>query len=122
MVPTVTIDYPFYTPRQLVKYEGKLGLVCRSPNGGWHFWVRTRDESWEETYFCNEKYDKIIESLDGLYDSDMRIMTDSNKLVFYKVKRDKYNYAGKIKLRDERYEIFVFRSDFETVDLMGGQK
>ncbi|KAJ9553332.1 hypothetical protein OSB04_017377 [Centaurea solstitialis] len=111
-------DHPF-DDMKIVKYEGKLALACKPPNGRWEIWVGTMNEAWERKYVFEEKEDSkgISFGLGSFYDSDTGVVVDYNTLVFYKFKKgdsmNRIRLSGYVR---DNY-VFGFRSDFEPVDL-----
>ncbi|XP_076900926.1 uncharacterized protein LOC143555223 [Bidens hawaiensis] len=105
-------------PIVLVKYDGRLGLVCKSTNadGCYDTWVMKTDGAWEKLDVA-VKSENEMESLKALYDSDTSVMVHYNTLMFYKFKQGN-KMIGKVKLKDTPCEMFPFRSDFEPVELV----
>nr|GEW94504.1 reverse transcriptase domain-containing protein [Tanacetum cinerariifolium] len=69
------------TPKQLVKYSGKLGFAFKPPNGCWEIWVLNIDHSWEKVYVFTVKQDiqnmpKKIRFRANRFDGRIKLMVD----------------------------------------------
>ncbi|KAK1420640.1 hypothetical protein QVD17_22397 [Tagetes erecta] len=96
---------------ELVKYGGRLGMVCKpqNPNGCWEIWVVTKGQLWEKIYVCKEKKGSL-ESLKALYDPDTSVMVDCNTLMYCRFKQEGDNMIDK-KLNGRMvYEVEIDRS------------
>lgn len=124
--PEPSHNLKVYPYRKLVKFEGKLGFACKQCNGFWEIWVLTADKSWEKTYVLDKKDDTRRMSLEALYDSDTSVMFDYNIVLFHRFKGDNNinndDHIQKVRSRRPPYQRFVFRSDYEPIELMCKQK
>ncbi|XP_076896766.1 uncharacterized protein LOC143549865 [Bidens hawaiensis] len=84
-------------PIMLVKYDGRLGLVCKSTNadGCWDIWVMKTDGVWEKEDVA-VKSESERESLKALYDSGTSVMVQCHTLVLQVQTRQQDGQKGRV--------------------------
>lgn len=92
---------------KLLKYEGKLGFVCKSLHGFWEIWVLNIDESWSKVYVLDKEEDAGNMSIEALFDSHTSVM------LFNRFREDG-NIKKAVKLSHQPSQTFYFQSGFEV--------
>ncbi|XP_076955403.1 uncharacterized protein LOC143630218 [Bidens hawaiensis] len=103
----------------LVKYDGRLGLVCESTNANdcWEIWVlKMNGLMWEKEDVAVEISKSEWGLIKALYGTDTIVMVDGNTLVFYRFKQHGNDMISKVVLNGIPCRMFSFRSYFEPVD------
>ncbi|CDP07857.1 unnamed protein product [Coffea canephora] len=113
-----------YSCKQLVEYEGKLGFICKTPEGHIHLWgvLDRKHPRWKLIKEVN--IDLLAKEVSfpspaGFYNADIALMKAFRKMIFYKLQDSSYN---EIELLDGlcfAADVFPFRSDLEPVNLRG---
>lgn len=108
-----------YQRHRLVEYKGKLGCTCLSPKG-MKLWVfENGKQDWELSKEVDSETIKGVANypnLHGFYNADIALMSDFNRVFFYKLQDKSFNVV-KLKKCHSIREIFPFRSDLEPMDL-----
>ncbi|XP_027174566.1 uncharacterized protein LOC113780536 [Coffea eugenioides] len=113
-----------YSCKQLVEYQGKLGFICKTPEGHIHLWgvLDRKHPRWKLIKEVN--IDLLAKEVSfpspaGFYNADVALLKAFRKMIFYKLQDSSYN---EIELLDGlcfAADVFPFRSDLEPVNLRG---
>ncbi|PWA56586.1 F-box associated interaction domain, Leucine-rich repeat domain, L domain-like protein [Artemisia annua] len=87
--PILRLMSECYTSVQFLKYEEKLGLVCKAPNRSWEIWAPNVNNSWVKIHVFNEDEDFEKEHLEALCELQTSAIMHGNELVLYKFKGHK---------------------------------
>ncbi|KAA8534792.1 hypothetical protein F0562_029766 [Nyssa sinensis] len=116
-LPEAVCNNGKYKNKQLLEYRGRLGLVCKAPEGYLELWIM---EDYKNREWKRRQMLRINESVKddlfpvAFFNADIALMKGFKRVGFYKFQDSNFNIVN---LNIDPSEVFAFRSDPEPTNL-----